>query len=418
MFLLFTSFGFGQFNYHLQSRQITPNTRCFFGLHGEASEINGANVINTCYIQTKEGYIVIDSGPTYSYAQQAHQIMQKAKALPIKYVINTSSNELNILGNEFYRERGAVLIGPKNYKKYVKQSKNISIQKQISSEAFENTRLIPLHIPLNKNKTIHIGDTKIEIKKLESKEARNLLVYLPESKTIFTGNFISDKPSVTQKEHYSKKEWAKNFNIIEKLSSEYIITSHGVKRSKKALALTKDYLKLFQKKIESKKNKIMLAQKQETIKKKVIQKKEVVKVIKKEVSTPKKVAQKKHIPCIQYTNFNKAKKSAIKEHKYVIIKYESDNCRPCDELNKVLRNNGNVKKMVNTYTKAVKINRDHNDETTDYDLMLTPTIILVDPITKRTLVKLVGRAASEDLEDSLKLYLNKAHTKSGFVALR
>ena len=408
-FLLLSTFSFGEFNYHLDlaSHQVTPNTKCFFGLQSEATEINGANVINTCYITTTEGYVVIDSGPTYYYAKQAYAIMQQEKKLPIKYLINTSSNELNILGNEFYKERGAVLIGPKNYKTYVKKSQNISLKDKVSQEAFENTRLIPLHISLNKNKTINLGDTTIEIKKIESKEARNLLVYLPKSKTIFAGNFISQTPSSVKKEHYSNREWAKNLNSIEKLSWRYIIPSHGIKIDKRALAITKNYLKQFQKRIKKVKPKVMLAKKE---------------VIKKKKSTLKKIVVKKEqkrIPCVHYTDYQRAKKLAIKEHKYVFLKYETDNCAPCKKLDREIKKNKHLREIINKNTEAVKINQYRGDQTTDFDIFVAPTVLVFNPETKKILIKLEGTQTFKKLEYTLSRLIEsspKYSTKGNFLS--
>ena len=388
LFLL-TTFSFGEFNYHLRTHDITKDIKCFFGLQKEASQINGANVINTCYIETKEGYVVIDSGPTYSYAQQAYKVIQDKKVLPIKYVINTSNKELNSLGNAFYEERGAVIIGAKVDTKAKKQ--NIFLENQISKEAFENTYSVPLHISLTKDKEITLGSTKIKIKKFENK----LVVHIPNSKTIFVGDFVSDNPSKIKNQHNSIKKWAKTFNIIEKLSWKYIISSHSIKRKRYALANTKNYLKLFQ---EKPKHKV---------------EKEKLFIVKKTEPTPLIVAIKeenkklKHTPCIQYTDLKQAKKSALKEHKYVMIKVEADNCRPCQKLNKLLKTNTRIKKIVNKYVKSVKINRDHESVPSPYDDVVTvaPTVLLVNPKTNQVLVQLEGDETTDDLYESIKLFV-------------
>lgn len=404
IFFLFTIFGFGQFDYHLKSHQITLNTKCFFGLHGEATEINGGNVINTCYIKTDEGYVVIDSGPTYYYAQQAYKIMQKEYSLPIKYLINTSSNELNILGNEFYKERGATLIGPQSYNKKP-LNRSISLKNRISKSAFDNTRLITLDILLNKDKTLHLDKISIEIKKLESKEAQNLLVHLPKEKIVFVGNFISDNPSLIRKEHYSGKEWAKNFHRIENLSWRHIISSHGVKRDRKALVTTRDYLKLFQQKIKKERPKVVAAKQKNDTKKN-----DTKKIVKTTELKVKKIVKKKDIPCIQYTNLKRAKQLALKEHKYVMIKIEADNCSPCKKLNRLMQTNNKIKKMVNKYIKAVKINRDHEAIPDNYDIIVAPTILLLNPKTNQILVQLEGTETFEDLYDAFKMFVTDSIT--------
>ena len=362
---LLTTFGFGEFNYHLNSHNITPDIKCFFGLQAEPSMINGANVINTCYIKTDEGYVIIDSGPTYHYAQQAYKVMQTEESLPIKYVINTSSNELNSLGNQFYKEQGAILIGVQSHKRSLKKRQEISLKDKISKEAFENTRTTPLDFSLIHDKNLILGSSRIEIKKFEDQ----LIVYVPHSKTIFVGDFEFDSPSTGKTEHRPTKKWTEIFKKIENLSWEYIIPSHGIDINRYALTNMQEYLDFFQQ--ESQEN-----------------------------------SQKKPTHCIEYTNLKQAKKSALKEHKFVMIKIEADNCTPCKKLNELLKTNNHIKKMVNQYIKAVKINRDHDNIPANYDVIVTPTILLVKPESNKVLVRLEGSETFEDLEDSLKLFVD------------
>ena len=76
LYILLLQQGFG-FDYQLQSTKINDHIECFFGLEEKIYASNGANIINSCFIETTEGYIVIESGPTYSYAQQFYEILQK-----------------------------------------------------------------------------------------------------------------------------------------------------------------------------------------------------------------------------------------------------------------------------------------------------------------------------------------------------
>ena len=221
---------------------MTKNIDCFFGLNDKAKESNGGRVINTCYIKSDKGYVVIDSGPTYAYAQQAFTAMQRKEKLPVKYVINTSSEELHILGNEFYKEQGATLIGPKSYEKLVKEQKPLSMLEKLSNAIFTNTRLVALDVYQDEDTTITIGKTKIEIKKLEKGESKNLIVYLPKEETVFAGNYISNKRVPSLKEHDSLNEWMENLKTIEGLPWKHIISSHGIKRNREALNCTKKYL--------------------------------------------------------------------------------------------------------------------------------------------------------------------------------
>ena len=497
--MLFTLSAFG-FDYHLEPYALTKNVDCFFGLNDKAKENNGGRVVNTCYIRSDKGYVVIDSGPTYAYAQQAYTAMQKKEKLPVKYVINTSSEELNILGNEFYKEQGATLIGPESYEKLIKEQKPLSMLEKLSNTIFTNTRLVPLDVYQNENTTISMGKTKIEIKKLEKEESKNLVVYLPSEKTIFVGNYVSNKRIPTLKEHYSLNEWIKNLQTIEKLSWKHIISTHGVKRNREALNSTKSYLNKIKKTVlasienssstpsknlnsrafgtyehiaffrdfhseniqkaydelkvskpENNQFKIddeasilaamstintnqilkegiskailvseKIATKKVKVPKKKIEKKKIVKnskiakveitnetsvqsIIEKASKTKVAPTTEEEVPCISYDkDFYTAQQHAIKEHKMVFIKVEADDCVPCNELDQELANNKTLRKMINKYTKAIKINTSHQSVPLGLTNMGTPTVFVINPETEGVLVKLEGIGAIEDLEASLR----------------
>jgi hypothetical protein len=94
--------------------------------------------------------------------------MKKKKNLPVIYVINTSSDEAHILGNGFFKEQGAILVGPRNYERYIVENKKLLMIDKISEDAIYNTRLVPLDNYIDNDKVILLDDLKIEIKKIKS----------------------------------------------------------------------------------------------------------------------------------------------------------------------------------------------------------------------------------------------------------
>lgn len=433
--------------------------------------------------------MVIDSGPTYAYAQQAYTAMQEKEKLPVKYVINTSSQELHILGNQFYKEQGAILIGPKSYEVLIKEQKPLTMLEKLSSTIFENTRLVPLDIYQNENTTISIGDSKIEIKKLEKNDSKNLVVHVPKEETVFVGNYISNKRVPNLQEHDSLNEWMENLQSIEKLSWKHIIAAHGIKRDKEALSCTKKYLSKIKKAVsDSLKNpskdidnsnfgncqsvafyndfhteniqraydELKVAQvKAEKLKlnnesailtamsniqtNEVLEegtaeaitineetpapvKKENIKISKVEIAKKTSVqsiieeASKTKVaptteetgPNIHYDkDFYTAQQHAIEEHKMVFIKVEADDCAPCDKLNQELQTNKNLRKMINKYTKAIKVNTSYESVPLGLTNMGTPTVFVINPETEGILVQLEGISAIEDLEASLRSVMSE-----------
>jgi len=388
-FLIITIYSFG-FDYHLKPYNVIDGVFCMFGLHEKASRINGGRVVNTCYIQTPKGYIVIDSGPTYSYAKQAYSAMQKKKKLPVKYVINTSSEEINILGSGFYKNMGAKIISPSSYKAILKQKK-LQLATKISADAFAKTKLVASDGYINRYKKLSIGGIDIIIRNLEKGNSHNLIVYVPKYKTLFAGNYIYNQTKFSLGEHKSFLAWSRAIKKIESMKWDYIISSHGTKIGKTALNSTKSYIKHNLKLIFAK-AKI---------------RRDKQKIAKIEVKKPK--AKKiDRVKPIHYThNFLQARREAIREHKLIMIKIEAEHCQPCKKLNRVLATNNRIKRLINHNIKVVKVNIDHQDRVPmGLSYMGTPTVFLIQPKTKKVLMRLQGVIPARDLEESLKIFVN------------
>ena len=445
IFLSFYLFGF---NYHLKAYKISDGIHCFFGLPSQVSFINGGNMINSCYIETDKGYVVIDSGPTYSYAQAAYEIMEKKKKFPVKYVINTSSDEVHVLGNEFYKEQGAILFAPKNYKKYLDNQDALVLTHILSPDIMQNTRRIAVDNYLTKSMKLNVGNFQIDIKRIKEDDS-HLYVYIKKKKIAFVGDMVFNNRIIPLKYNRSLLTWEKALNKIEKLEWNDLVSAHGYMTRRSALNHTKEYLKALKegvnrgikegkskeelvqtfnltsfledrqyevwhprnvatvydelKKIEVLKKKMSLDEK---LKKevqnalKMMQKKKYHKksVVKKKKEKNKK-EKKKNIPDIHYVSFEEALRRGRSKHKIVLVKVRSTTCKYCDQLDRVIKRNRQVREIINKYYEIVLINSDHEEIPFGLRVQSTPTLIFIQPKNKKVLMKLAGiRALGELLE--------------------
>jgi glyoxylase-like metal-dependent hydrolase (beta-lactamase superfamily II) len=432
---LFTISLFG-FNYHLKPYSISEGVECFFGLASTVNKINGGNIINTCFVETDDGFVVIDSGPTYSYAQQAYTIMQKMSKMPVKYVINTSTDEVHILGNGFYKERGAILIGPKDYNK----RKKISLKKKITSDAFINTRLTSLDKIITKDYTINIGNEDIKIQKIIKDSNRFLTVYIPNKKIFFAGDMIYNNRILSLKNHRSVLKWIKAIRVIEATPWKRIVSSYGIKTKLSALKNTKSYLTLLRDEVINSIKEGM--NKRECIKnikmksfqddrlynllhkknianaydefKPIIKKnekkesKKIIRTKEKKKKIEKKITQKKVSP-IYYHSFSAAIRMAKRSKKIVLIKIRSDNCPYCDELDRVLEKNNQIKQLINQNYKMVQLNNSKDYIPLNIRVGATPTLAFVRPDTKKVVMITSGIESIGELISILKEAIRDGH---------
>ena len=211
---------------------------------------NGGNMVNSCYVRTKEGYVVIDSGPTFLYAQNAYTVMQKIDALPVKYVITTHEHDDHWLGNSFYKSQGALLIGPRTYeqsiagKEHSMRAEETRMARIVTKETFKGTAIVALDRVVDETPYLFtLGGVKFEVNRLVEKAhtKSDLVVHMPEKKVVFTGDLVFNE-RLTSIRDGSIIGSLKAIEALEKLEADTIITGHGTMTDKSATARQKAYL--------------------------------------------------------------------------------------------------------------------------------------------------------------------------------
>ncbi|BAF71463.1 MBL fold metallo-hydrolase [Sulfurovum sp. NBC37-1] len=180
------------FEYNLVPKKVAEDTYCFFGKLENISKENGGNMVNTCFVHTKEGFVVIDSGPTYDYASQAYERMQQIAKLPVKYVITTHDHDDHWLGNSFYKSKGALLIGPRTYEQNVVAGMETRMQRVLGKELYGKTSIVKLDTIVDNNLTLKAGDKVFMISQpVKAAHTKgDLIVFLKGQKVLFAGDLV------------------------------------------------------------------------------------------------------------------------------------------------------------------------------------------------------------------------------------
>lgn len=231
------------YEYHLSPVKVSENVHCFFGALENITKENGGNMVNTCFVQTKHGFVVIDSGPTYAYAKQAYAQMQKIQKLPVKYVIDTHDHDDHWLGNSFYKSKGALLIGPRTYEQNVVVGMETRMQRTLGSEIYDKTEIVNLDTVVDNNLTLNIDEKIFEIRQLVPKAHTkgDLIVYLPDEKVLFAGDLVFNG-RVTSLRDGSLIGSIKALAKIDALHPNVIIGGHGYKTDANATQALNAYL--------------------------------------------------------------------------------------------------------------------------------------------------------------------------------
>ncbi len=231
------------YDYSLTPQEVSDQTHCFFGAPEVMDERNNGNMVNSCFVNTGTSYLVIDSGPTYSYALQAYAKIKKIKNLPISYVINTHIHDDHWLGNAYYDSIGVKIIGSIAFEDMDKEEKT-RMEMRITPDAYaKTTQVFPTIFVEEKDKKINIDGVEVHIKSVNEKAHTNsdLLVYIPKYSTIFAGDLIfNDRLPSIRDGHIG--QWIEALDDIRDMKMKYVIGGHGEIIDASSIDMTYEYL--------------------------------------------------------------------------------------------------------------------------------------------------------------------------------
>ena len=234
------------FDYKLKPKKIADNVWCFFGALEKPTKENAGNMANNCYIKTNDGYLVMDTGPSYQFAKQAYEAMQKIEDLPVKYVVNSHEHDDHWLGNDFYKKKfGTTLMGPESINTNYKDGDKTRMYNVLPKNAIEGTHIIDLDKVVKKRETLVLGGEKFDIIPMDVKAhtGDDVFIYMPERKVLFAGDLVMNG-RITSNRHGSVMGQLKALAMMQKLDWKILVPGHGFITDATAMDEANLYFKL------------------------------------------------------------------------------------------------------------------------------------------------------------------------------
>ena len=234
------------FDYKLAPKQIAENVWCFFGALEKPTKENAGNMANNCYIKTNDGYLVMDTGPSYQFAKQAYEAMQKIEDLPVKYVVNSHEHDDHWLGNDFYKQKfGTTLMGPNSINTNYKDGDKTRMYNILPDNAIEGTHIIDLDKVVKERETLVFGGEKFDVIPMDVKAhtGDDVFIYMPERKILFAGDLVMNG-RITSGRHGSVMGQLKALAMMQELDWKVLIPGHGIITDATAMDEANLYFKL------------------------------------------------------------------------------------------------------------------------------------------------------------------------------
>ncbi len=213
---------------------------------GRLYENLGLNA-NYGVIDTPEGAILIDSGASTVAAKALESEAKKLTGKPVRWVINTGSQDHRWLGNAYFAGQGAEIIA---LERTVATQKRLGLS-QIDAlrhelkEQLDGLKIMPAAKPQAGDKaSLTLGGRKLELRYFaDAHFAGDIVVWLPTEKILFSGDHIYVDRLLGILAESNSETWLAAFNHAIALQPKRIVPGHGqVCDSAKAQHDSGDYL--------------------------------------------------------------------------------------------------------------------------------------------------------------------------------
>ncbi|HCH77040.1 MAG TPA: MBL fold metallo-hydrolase, partial [Pseudomonas sp.] len=93
-----------ELRYTLQPRQIADDVWLLEGSTDNFDKANGGNIVNTGFIVTESGVVVIDSGPSRLYGEAMRAAIASVTDRPVIKLLLTHHHPDHVLGNQAFTD--------------------------------------------------------------------------------------------------------------------------------------------------------------------------------------------------------------------------------------------------------------------------------------------------------------------------
>ena len=232
-------------DYNLKPVKVSERVWCFFGAMEMPTKENAGDMSNSCYIKGDTAWIAWDSGPSYIFAKQAYEAMQKIADMPVEAVIVSHEHDDHWLGNNYYKEvHKATIYGPESINENYYGPRHIDgkdypgmqtrMIKALYQNATRGTVLPKVDEEFEDTTKFEISGVKFEYVKVgyvHSEE--DWYLYLPDDKVILAADVVMNGRVTSNRDGIVVGQ-INALNSIKSREWEHLVPGHGFITDKSA----------------------------------------------------------------------------------------------------------------------------------------------------------------------------------------
>lgn len=231
------------FDYKLNERlqQIGDGAYVVLGDTDHFTASNGGNVLNTGFIVTEEGVLVVDTGPSLRYGEQLRALITEVTEQPIKLVLNTHHHPDHFFGNQAFADVPIAATA----KTRTAMAQNVegysdAMYRLVGRAMFGTEYVLPTETATASE--LALGQRTIELHELSGHTESELVVHDLHSGVLYVGDLVFNQRAATTP-HADIDAWLETLKTIDDMQFSVLVPGHGPHSdTHDAITETADYL--------------------------------------------------------------------------------------------------------------------------------------------------------------------------------
>lgn len=215
----------------LSLEQVTDGVYAIVGPLGNRSADNYGNNATFGFVVTDDGVLLIDPGGSYKGAVRIHEIIKSVTDLPIRYVVNTGSQDHRWLGNAYFKSHGAQVIASEASVRDQKERLNdifFGLAAAAGEDTIEGTVADHADIRFDSRYTLTLGGIEFDIVHPgPAHTPGDTFVWLPVQQVVFSGDIIYTGRLLSVFDFSRSGAWVAAFEAVAALRPAHVVPGHG-----------------------------------------------------------------------------------------------------------------------------------------------------------------------------------------------
>ena len=213
-----------------KATQVTDNVYAIIGPLGQRSEANAGLNANYGFVISQNGVILIDSGASAHSAAMLEKAVKEVTSKPIRWVLNTGSQDHRWLGNGYFASKGAeihAMAGSVKTQQSSAQQQLDNLKRFVGNQLLGTVPFYATKVHSPPEQSLVIDGIRLQWIETGAHYPGDTMIHLPDTSVVFTGDLVYVDRILGVLPQSNVRKAQAGFQRLEALKPKHVVPGHG-----------------------------------------------------------------------------------------------------------------------------------------------------------------------------------------------